>query len=244
MRTLATAALLAAAAACAQSPATPTTVVAVATSSFGDFERGIYALSPGRALFRPGQSETFSAVFRQNFTRVTADVTWRVDDPAIATVDAAGRVTALKKGFTWLHADGADGTGAQPISVSDDPPIVATGGVQLVSCSAPFPQTCGYIMKGSGVVSAMSMTYRITGNHVVAETWFGNDKNVAAVLGTVEGSAFHFFDDAFLAPIEGAGGCCEALSKFSVSVSGSSVVSGGLTKSSGEVVLGYLVRIQ
>jgi hypothetical protein len=214
-------------------PATPSTLaaVAVANPTITAVDRGTLGVSPSTALFIPGQTELYVALPEQIFTRELANVTWSVDDPAVASVTPDGHLVALAPGFTWLRAKGADGTAAHPISVDRDPPVEASGRAVVESCTSEFDQAC----KGRVSPSQFDLylKYRVVRNNVIAETWWGNDLNTSALAGSVLAPGqFRFFEPAFFAPVvsRGAGGCCSRLFQVEATASGARLTAGTLVK--------------
>ena len=99
------------------------------------------------------------------------------------------------------------------------------------------------IMKSAGSNGSFFFSYRRHGSFVVAEFLTSNKRDHAALVGVLSGSdSFSFTNRAWVAPVLslGAGGCCEALTDFIVSVEGASPVSGSFT-TSGSVTLQYRI---
>lgn len=215
-------------------PASPTSAppAPTVTPPLAAIDRGNLGVSPSTALLVPGQSEQYVALPPQIFTKVLANVTWSVDNPAVASVTADGYLVAKAPGFTWLRAAGVEGTAAHPISVDRDPPILARGKAKVESCTEVFAHAC------KGAVSNSSfdlyLKYRVVRGGVVAESWWGsNDLSTTALFGTISDSGqFTFFEPAFLTPVvsRGAGGCCSALTQVAMTANHTTLTEGTFLK--------------
>ena len=88
-----------------------------------------------------------------NVDTVTA-TSWTTGDAAIATVDAAGTVTARAAGYTWIRAQWGSRTATAWLQVTPPPPTplrfisVSSGGVGL-----GFSRTEAYVEKGCGLIA-------------------------------------------------------------------------------------------
>lgn len=218
---------------------TPATVPVVSPAQVS---RGTLGVSPATALLVPGQAVSYVAVLEQTFTSNLAKVSWSVDDASVAVVSPDGRLTAVAPGFTWLRASGADGIAAHPISVDAVAATDAGGDYQIASCSAPVLTSCSAVMKAGGLRSPMNLRYRNMGKLVVAEFWMGNDRNLAALVGSTEtATSIRFGEPAPMTPTIalGAGGCCGRLREFVVQVEGTRVMGGDFAYDTGSATYRY-----
>jgi hypothetical protein len=72
------------------------------------------AIAPATDLLKINQSETFTATATMsNGSTVAVTAAWRSDNPAVATVDANGRVTGIASGETAISAE-SNGVRAPP----------------------------------------------------------------------------------------------------------------------------------
>jgi uncharacterized protein YjdB len=63
----------------------------------------VVAVSPASVTFNPGETRSLSVSVRAD-AGVSTAVSWRIDDPTVATIDASGRLTAVAAGSTVATA--------------------------------------------------------------------------------------------------------------------------------------------
>jgi uncharacterized protein YjdB len=129
-----------------------------------------------------GSTHQFTATLRDNnnatIPSVATTVTWSTGSNAIATVDAAGRVTAVAAGTTTVKATTTEGVvGSADLTVAAPPPPSQTVVRVVVN-----PTTISIPM-AAGTVQFTAKAYDANGNEVAVTgfRWIVDASNVASV---------------------------------------------------------------
>jgi hypothetical protein len=85
------------------------------------------AVNPAGAEMFRGETASFSAkAYNSSNGEVSATFTWASQDPGVATIDATGKVTAVKLGKTIITATASGITGQAEVDVLPDTAIIVT----------------------------------------------------------------------------------------------------------------------
>jgi hypothetical protein len=144
------------------------------------------AISSSTDLLKINQSETFTltASMSDGSTRTVAG-TWRSDSPAVATVDANGRVTGAGSGETVISAE-SSGLRAAPRTVRVLPDYQGrwSGDWRLASCTTDGDWTRSDICRDVPVGTLLPFGLALTQDRDTA----GGTATLDDVVGPVEGS--------------------------------------------------------
>jgi hypothetical protein len=123
------------------------------------------AVNPtGKDLFR-GETANFTAkAFNSSNSEVSSTFTWTSQDPAIATVDGTGKVTAVALGKTVITATTSGITGQAEVDVLPDSMIVVTPFVASIGAGATkqFTAQAYAVDHSSRNLNAISMPAGLT----------------------------------------------------------------------------------
>ncbi len=147
--------------------------LACADGSTGPQSVAVVDVSPTAITVASGQTTSLAGIPRDALGKALADraVTWTSDDPAVATVDATGRVTGVSQGTTSINALAEGVEGSAEVTVLPRPVVAIEVTPTVVS-----------VLPGDTLrLTAVARDARDSLVVGVAFTWLSDDVRVATV---------------------------------------------------------------
>ncbi|MDD3363018.1 MAG: Ig-like domain-containing protein [Hespellia sp.] len=127
------------------------------------------SLNKTETTLKKGQEETLTVSYNPDDTTDSKTVSWNSSDPSVATVDNAGKITAIKDGSTTITATVGDKTATCTVTVQE----VKLKGISL-------DKTSTKIAKGEKETLTITYNPENTTDDKTA-TWESSDEKVATV---------------------------------------------------------------
>jgi hypothetical protein len=144
------------------------------------------AITSSNDLLKINQAQTFTATATMsNGSTAVVPATWRSDNPAVATVDANGRVTGIGAGETAISAE-SSGVRATPRSIRVVPDYQGrwSGDWRVASCTADGDWTRTDVCRDAPVNSQFPFVLALTQDRDTA----GGNVQLDDLAGPVQGS--------------------------------------------------------